>query len=409
MTGDYRLSHGSPCIDAGDNSAVPADILEDIEGDPRILDGDIDGTATVDMGADEVTPLAPAGLPFLEDFESSRLEWCWSTNLTGTGRMNITTANGPASGTSHLTMDSYSRTKSLNQLVLHIDLAGKSNIMITFWHKEFNDRDNRMSPSFIGSENSDGVAVSNDGITWYRAKGLTTTDGISKDWQCFEVDLDATIALAGISYTDGFQIKFQQYDNNAIPKRGFAFDDIEVYEYMPPAPAAFPFFEDFESAGLADYWSTRCTDKGRIAVTKKNRGAVSGNYLLTMHRAERNADALNQLVLSIDLLGQSNVTLSFWHKEFKHEEDHVMPDTFSGAHFSDGVAISDDGINWYKVQGLTSADGITTGWQFFQVDLDTAIANAGITYNDAFQIKFQQCADARKPKDGFAFDDIEVN
>ncbi|MCK5174624.1 MAG: hypothetical protein KAR47_14620, partial [Planctomycetes bacterium] len=48
---DLRLQAGSPCIDAGDNSAVTE--ATDLDGKPRILDGDEDGTHTVDMGAYE--------------------------------------------------------------------------------------------------------------------------------------------------------------------------------------------------------------------------------------------------------------------------------------------------------------------------------------------------------------------
>jgi hypothetical protein len=50
---DFHLKPGSPCVDRGNNIAphIPA---HDIDGDPRIRDGDHDGTATVDMGVDEM-------------------------------------------------------------------------------------------------------------------------------------------------------------------------------------------------------------------------------------------------------------------------------------------------------------------------------------------------------------------
>jgi len=55
--GDYHLQFGSPCIDAGSNSA-PSLPATDFEGDPRILDGNCDGNGVVDMGIDEflITP-----------------------------------------------------------------------------------------------------------------------------------------------------------------------------------------------------------------------------------------------------------------------------------------------------------------------------------------------------------------
>jgi len=49
---DLRLGRRSPCIDAGDNDASEVASL-DIDGRPRILDGDGDREAIVDMGASE--------------------------------------------------------------------------------------------------------------------------------------------------------------------------------------------------------------------------------------------------------------------------------------------------------------------------------------------------------------------
>ena len=63
VLGDYRLQTASPAIDAGDNAApqLPA---ADLDGAPRIADGNQDGDARVDIGAYESAnqpPVADAG------------------------------------------------------------------------------------------------------------------------------------------------------------------------------------------------------------------------------------------------------------------------------------------------------------------------------------------------------------
>jgi parallel beta-helix repeat protein len=45
--GDWHLGASSPCIDAGDNTAVPPSVVTDLDGNPRIMYG------TIDMGAYE--------------------------------------------------------------------------------------------------------------------------------------------------------------------------------------------------------------------------------------------------------------------------------------------------------------------------------------------------------------------
>jgi hypothetical protein len=57
-SGDYHLLPGSPCVDAGDDSAVPSGITTDLDGNPRFM------CYSVDMGAYEqqnTAPVADAG------------------------------------------------------------------------------------------------------------------------------------------------------------------------------------------------------------------------------------------------------------------------------------------------------------------------------------------------------------
>jgi len=52
--GNYHLSPGSPCIDAGTGSVSLASV--DMDGDTRVIDGDENGDLVVDIGADEFDP-----------------------------------------------------------------------------------------------------------------------------------------------------------------------------------------------------------------------------------------------------------------------------------------------------------------------------------------------------------------
>jgi hypothetical protein len=94
----------------------------------------------------------------------------------------------------------------------------------------------------------------------------------------------------------------------------------------------------------------------------------------------------------VDLLGQTNVRLSGYHGSLADEDDP-----------SDGIFISNDGLTWHK---LTAFDASSTGP--FSLDLDAAIAAAGINYTSDFRIKFGQYDNYPADSDGREWDNIRV-
>ncbi|MBT8368887.1 MAG: CAP domain-containing protein [Deltaproteobacteria bacterium] len=207
----------------------PFDANDDLDGDGiNNLEEFLNGTDPT------MSNTAAATFPFMEDFESGVLDSYWATRSTGAGSIAVSNAGNPHAGNFHLTMDSATPgSYSLNELILTIDLAFQTGVKLSFYHKEFQDENHNMPVSFTGSAQGDGIAISADGVAWYTVQGLTATDGISSNWRKFEIDLDAAIADAGISYTDAFKIKFQQYDNYPISTDGFAFDDV-MLDVAPP-------------------------------------------------------------------------------------------------------------------------------------------------------------------------------
>jgi hypothetical protein len=165
------------------------------------------------------------------------------------------------------------------------------------------------------------------------------------------------------------------------------------------------FTEDFESGRLAPArWTASGTGPWRTQVVQEN-GPHAGSHHLTMDTSTDNVYARNEATLTLDLAGRSGLGLTFWAKGFGDEPDGPPAYPFTtGANF-DGVAISADGTTWYEVQGLRS---LSNSWQQYTVDLDAAIAAAGISYNAAFKIRFNQYDNFTIPSDGIAIDDIVV-
>ena len=170
----------------------------------------------------------PTALNFTDNFEDGDLPRAYKTNSTGGGRIEVT--NG------ELTLNnSFAANLSLNEVIIHLDTTGYSDVQLSFDQKEFDDNDHAMSASFTGSENSDGVAFSVDGNTWHRLVSLTGANS-TNSYQSKSYNLSTQAAAKGLTFGSDVQIKFQQYGLFPIASGGFAFDNISVTGNLTGTP-----------------------------------------------------------------------------------------------------------------------------------------------------------------------------
>jgi hypothetical protein len=171
-----------------------------------------------DISVTEVSTTGYATLPYSTGFESGTVDEFWTLVEGVEGRILITTANTPHSGSYHMTMDDdYSGgSYSQNEGWLKVDLAGHANVALSFWWKEYSDE----------THTQDGIYFSdNGGSSFTKVYDLS---GGSTTWQQINLDVDNLCSTYGLNLTGTFVIKFQQYDNYPISSDGFCFDDISV-------------------------------------------------------------------------------------------------------------------------------------------------------------------------------------
>jgi len=200
--------------------------------------------------------------------------------------------------------------------------------------------------------------------------------------------LVALKALSGTTYT--------VLDEVDVAYTTFAYDH-DAFEGAVAAPATNLFDDDveswtvegdsFEAGVLNAAWTTySSTSEGRIRVTD-DYGAARGTYALLMDDDSAGTYTLNEAIWSVDLSGVSEASLTFWHAEWD-DEQHGFDGDFSDHYNADGVAISDDGVNWHPIQDAPDQeDGI---WKRYTFDLAAEAAAAGMALGPNFRIKFQQ-------------------
>ncbi|MEM9389579.1 MAG: T9SS type A sorting domain-containing protein [Bacteroidota bacterium] len=347
-----------------------------------------------------------ATLPYANGFESGALDDSWRTfTNNAAGRIQVTTLNGPLTGSNHLTIDvdGSDVIGVQNEAWLYLDLSGESDVTLEFDWKEFDDEENLAL---------EGVFFSDDnGTTFEQVAFFLGDDYVDETWTHAILDVDALAAANTLTLTSTFIIKFQQYESNsfAIPTDGFAFDNILVTQTATCSPvyevvsAGTPYIEDFESGvTFGNEWCISANSFSRTQITDQN-SPNSGTYHMTMDLGLTGSIGRNEARLHLDLSAVSEVELEFFWKEFGDEYDDP----------EDGIFFSDDGgSSFTRVATLNGAEFTDDSWSNFLLDVDE-LANAnGLSLTSTFVIEFQQqdnfYINLPGSSDGFAFDDIEV-
>jgi len=178
-----------------------------------------------------VTYITPATFPFEEDWESSSFADYWEAipNATGsdasTGQVRVTSENEPYQGDYHAVLDDDNTDDdySLNQLILHIDLAGHAGVSLTYYNREWDYYE-----EWGNDQSQDAIHISVDGGgTWHEVVSLTG-DNSTETYTARAYDLDSV----GLTYSNDTLIRFQANVAWSIPYDGMAFDNIRVTEPM---------------------------------------------------------------------------------------------------------------------------------------------------------------------------------
>ena len=167
--------------------------------------------------------IEPHVLPYNQQFdanEASSLKGWTFYSSTNQGRIDV------VDGRLHMDDSVCDDKYSLNEAVVHLDLVGQDNIVLTLDHVNVGDENDTLPVSFDGHRNGDGISISVDGQHWEKVADL----GESFNGRHFKLDgvLQQAKVLAGTTDVSNVRIKFQQYGSLPAPDNGREFDNIQI-------------------------------------------------------------------------------------------------------------------------------------------------------------------------------------
>ncbi|MCB2155419.1 S8 family serine peptidase [bacterium] len=215
---------------------------------------------------------------------------------------------------------------------------------------------------------------------------------------------DSCDEIGGVTYVGGFHNEYGYGRINANAAVALALAAPSPTPTPTPFCDAIPYTEGFEAGAVGAEWTISGTNTYRTQVTTANT-PNSGSYHLTMDSTTNGSYARNEATLCVDLAGYENVVVQYYAKEFGDEADSTTSPFTGGADF-DGLAMSGDGgTTWYVINDHTT---LGSSYALQTVDLDAAIASAGISYSSEFKLRWNQYDNYQITTDGVAFDDISI-
>jgi hypothetical protein len=118
------------------------------------------------------------------------------------------------------------------------------------------------------------------------------------------------------------------------------------------------------------------------------------------------AYARNAVTVTYDLTPFEHLRLKFKALEFGDEPHAPPPNPFPDSANFDGVAVSVNGTQWYEIQSLRSLR--SDKWTTFDLDMDAIVAGLGLTFTNAFKVRFCQYDNMPAPMDGISLGAIRL-
>lgn len=269
----------------------------------------------------------------------------------------------------------------------------------------------------------DGVWLSSDGVNWYQVYGSWTSlsDNV---WNSL-LNVNIAVGATPVDTSGLFYLMIAQEDNFPyLDLDGIGIDDLMVGDAQPIPPTVWDFVElptsfltmadgrceDFDTAAgvlqphmaAAGYTTTGLPDANGWANIGQlgafNVVSQSGTHHLELSRAPATsaANVRESLVLGLNGAGATSFLLDFHHLENSDETNAF-----------DGVWVSDDGDNWYRL-----FDGVSTpsnSW-IAKTGINMQFPGATLNLSGNFYLMFA-CEDnsAWASGDGQAYDTIVIN